>query len=168
MYCRKLRVRSAAVFGRLMSLGGSLARHSGSPLPKTLSMTFSTLSGLSDMMKVDRRSCLPRTSRALLEGPWGTLSSRACLPSQGLRMTTEEPGSEGKRATERSTTRGKGSKQGEDRTAEGNRTTNRGRAHRDERNVAKRGTRAGGQTPVPATNRKARQRAPPPGEEEGR
>ena len=74
-------------FGRLMNLGGSLARHSGSPLLKTLSVTFSTLNGLSNMMNVARRSCLPRTSRALLEGPLGTLSSRACLPSQGLRMT---------------------------------------------------------------------------------
>ena len=54
MYRRRLCVRSAAVFGRLMNLGGSLARHSGSPLLKTLSMTFSTLSGLSDVMKVGR------------------------------------------------------------------------------------------------------------------
>ena len=68
MYCRKLRVRSSGVFGRLMNLGGSLARHSGSPLLKTLSMTFPTLSGLSAMMKVARRSCLPHTSRALRTG----------------------------------------------------------------------------------------------------
>ena len=63
MYCRKLRVRSSGVFGRLMNLGGSLARHSGSPLLKTLSMTFSTLSGLSDMMNVAKRPFLPRTRR---------------------------------------------------------------------------------------------------------
>ena len=69
MYCRKLCVRSSAVFGRLMNLGRSLARHSGSPFLKTLSITFSTLGGLSDMMNVARRPCLPRTSRALLEGP---------------------------------------------------------------------------------------------------
>ena len=111
-------------------------------------MTLSILSRLSDMMKVARRSRPTSTSRALLEGPWGTLSSRACLSSQGLHMITVTNRQRGNASDRTQHDERQGQRPGRGRDSEGNRATNRGRARRDER-TKQETARAGCRPPRP-------------------